>query len=97
MTYAKYLEIEKEDHPLVAITVSFDAGWQKRNSGNKYDSPSGHGFQVGALCRKIVAKKVLSKLCSGCGMVHASGDAAPAHKCVKNYSGSSNGWKQTCC
>ena len=50
MTYAKYLEIEKEDRPLVAITVSFDAGWQKRNSGSKYDSPSGHGFQVGALC-----------------------------------------------
>eukprot|EP00957_Ditylum_brightwellii_P103226 7867870-Ditylum_brightwellii.AAC.1 len=40
MNCAKYLEIKKEDHPLVAITVSFDAGWQKRNSGNKYDSPS---------------------------------------------------------
>jgi hypothetical protein len=32
----------------VDLVASYDMGWQKRSSGNSYDSPSGHAFLVGS-------------------------------------------------
>ena len=37
-------EIWKQGNLTVSITVSFDMGWNKRSSGNRYDSISGHAF-----------------------------------------------------
>ena len=37
----------------VPLTVSYDMGWNKRSSGNKYDSISGHGFIMGGNTKKI--------------------------------------------
>ena len=39
----KFKEWQKGNLP-VSITVSFDMGWNKRSSGNRYDSISGHAF-----------------------------------------------------
>jgi hypothetical protein len=49
-----------------AISVSFDMGWQQRSSGVRYNSPSGHAFFVGGLCRKPIAVRVKSRICNFC-------------------------------
>lgn len=52
----------------VNITVLYDMGWQKRNSGHNYDSLSGHAFMIGSHTGKIIAQSVLAKACQGCYM-----------------------------
>ena len=37
----------------VGLTVSFDMAWQKRGSGNRYDSISGHGIMIGGITKKF--------------------------------------------
>ena len=48
----KFKEWGKENSP-VSITVSFDMGWNKRSSGNRYDYISGHAF-LSVACLKIL-------------------------------------------
>lgn len=36
----------------VSITACYDMGWNKRSSGHRYDSNSGHAFLIGALTKK---------------------------------------------
>jgi len=48
------------------VAASVDMGWQKRSSGNRYDSPSGVALMIGALTKKVMWKHVCSKLCSVC-------------------------------
>ena len=48
------------------LTVSIDMGWQKRSSGNIYDSPSGVSLMIGALSKTILQRHVCGKLCSVC-------------------------------
>ena len=50
----------------VDLVASYDMGWQKRSSGNSYDSPSGHAFLVGSRTKKIIAMIVMAKQCSKC-------------------------------
>lgn len=38
----------------VKLTISYDMGWNKRSSGNKYDSISGHGFILGKHTKMIL-------------------------------------------
>ncbi len=38
---------EAYDGKLPSISVSMDMGWQKRSSGRRFDSSSGHAFLVG--------------------------------------------------
>ena len=38
------VEIWKQGNLPVSITVYFDMGWNKRSSGNRYDSISSHAF-----------------------------------------------------
>ena len=91
ITFKEYLSLPKEMRPPVTITVCYDMGWQKRSSGNKYDSISGHAFMVGARCRKVLACLVCSKLCAICEGAKRLNKEPAAHKCVKNYEGSSKG------
>jgi hypothetical protein len=49
-----------------AISASFDMGWQQRSSGQRYNSPSGHAFFVGAHCRKPISIQVKSRICNFC-------------------------------
>ena len=37
----------------IKTKISYDMGWDKCSSGNKYDSTSGHGLVIGALLKKI--------------------------------------------
>ena len=38
----------------VVLTCSYDMGWNKRSSGHKYDSISGHGFLMGGRNKKVL-------------------------------------------
>ena len=77
---------EKEQ---VLLTVSFDTGWQKRLSGNKYDSLSGHAFMIGARSRKIIQCVVSSKMCATCLDSEESKNEPKSHVCPRQYTGSS--------
>lgn len=50
----------------IGIRVAYDMGWQKKSSGNRYDSLSGHCFLFGLDNKKIIGMKVYSKVCSVC-------------------------------
>lgn len=66
------------------LMVSYDMGWQKRSSGRRYDSHSGHAATVGACTRKPIGLDILSKLCRVCSRHTGDGEAAP-HDCSKNF------------
>jgi len=83
---------EGYDGPLPSIAVSMDMGWQKRSSGRRFDSSSGHAFLVGIKTRKPVAMCLKSSYCSTC-CYHMkrhklSQEEIPEHECVVNHSGS---------
>ena len=73
----------------VPLTISYDMGWNKRSSGTKYDSISGHGFVLGSRTKKILQFKVLSKSCSKCSIAAAKNKVVKPHACPKNHDGSS--------
>ena len=81
-------DIPIEQWPL--LTCSADMGWQKRSSGRRYDSLSGHSFLVEASSRKPVAFTLRSKFCSICSR-HNNDTGTPvrAHTCTINHEGSS--------
>ena len=71
----------------IGLLVSYDMGWQKKSSGKRYDSLSGHGFLVGLLTNQIIGMKVYSKACSICDSTLPP--PKPEHECPKNWEGSS--------
>jgi len=73
----------------VKLTVTYDMGWQKRSSGHKYDSTSGHGFMLGARTKKIIDSQCMSKECRVCTKYANDETPPPDHDCVKNHIGSS--------
>ena len=78
----------------VPLTVSYDMGWNKRSSGNKYDSISGHGFIMGGNTKKILNHRCLSKCCSLCDTKNLRNNKEPPpHECPKNHQGSSKSMK----
>ena len=52
----------------VALTISYDMGWNKRSSGHRYDSLSGHAFAIGEYTRRIIDCVVFSKKCNVCSL-----------------------------
>ena len=82
----KNKKIKPED---VKLTVSYDMGWNKRSSGTKYDSMSGHGFVLGSQTKRVLQFKVLSKQCSKCSFAAKTLVTPPKHECPKNHIGSS--------
>jgi hypothetical protein len=81
-----------------SISVSFDMGWQQRSSGVRYNSPSGHAFFVGGLCRKPIALQVKSRICNYClawkkknppSEEFPDGLPVAPHACTINHEGSS--------
>ena len=65
----------------VPLTVMYDMGWNKRSSGNKYDSVSGHGFLVGGNSKKIMNYRAMSKSCTKCSKAKLTGNKAVPHEC----------------
>ena len=56
------------DREPIGLTVSYDMGWNKRSSGRRYDSLSGHAFVIGVYTRLIIACVVFSKKCATCSV-----------------------------
>ena len=73
-------------HP--AIAGSNDMGWQKRSSGRRYDSLSGHSFMCGAKLREPIAMALLQKFCRICSVHEEKEMQAAEHECVANHTGS---------
>lgn len=71
------------------LSVNFDAGWSKRGNGRSYNSCTGHGVLIGRKTGKVVGYGVKTKACSICGYARRKGISPRAHKCFKNWSGSS--------
>ena len=57
---------KKELTELVGLDVAYDMGWQKRSSGRRYDSKSGHAFLIGLTTNKIIGVVVFCKDCRKC-------------------------------
>ena len=70
------------------LTVSADMGWQKRSSGRRHDSNSGHTFLCDKETRKPLALDVRSEICSVCSR-NKTGQPAREHECMINHTGSS--------
>ena len=64
-------------------------GWQKRSSGRRYDSLSGHSFLVEATTRKPVAFTLRSKFCLICSQQKDQSIPVRQHACTINHEGSS--------
>jgi hypothetical protein len=89
--------LDKSNYP--KIRVSFDMAWQQRNSGNRYNSMSGHALFVGGYSRKPITLSIKSKICSTCkAWTKKHGDMPPLeHTCYKNFEGSSGAMEPVAC
>ncbi len=72
----------------IGVVIMYDMGWNKRSSGNKYDSISGHGFALGGNTRKILNYRCMSKSCRKCFLSKRT-KIEVEHECPKNHEGSS--------
>ncbi|XP_067664302.1 uncharacterized protein [Haliotis asinina] len=73
------------------ISVSVDAGWQKRGSGKCYDSLSGHCSMIGNKTGKVLGYSIRSKSCRMCYEAFKANRTPTEHDCKKNWDGSSKG------
>jgi hypothetical protein len=93
------LVLSKANYP--QVKASYDMAWQQRNSGNRYNSPSGHALLVGGVCRKPLALVVKSKICNLCKTWTAKNDInvkpVPLHACTKNHEGTSGSMEAVAC
>ena len=83
------------DKEKVPLTICYDMGWNKRSSGTRYDSVSGHGIMIGGYTKKVIGFKSMSKECSVCSNFEKQKKKdeelvnPPEHECTKNHDGSS--------
>jgi hypothetical protein len=93
------LILDKSKYP--KLRVSFDMGWQQRNSGNRYASLSGHAILVGAHTRKPIAFTLKCKACNFCKTFEKKrvdeAEEVPEHRCFKNHDGSSGAMEPIAC
>jgi hypothetical protein len=89
LSYEEWVALPIKSRPRVGLAVSFDAGWQKRSSGNTYDSLSGHAAFYGQQTRLVIALAIMSKRCTTCDKAHELERKVPEHNCPKNHEGSS--------
>jgi len=66
-----------------------DMAWQKRSSGRRYDSLSGHEFVIGSKTRKPIMMCIKSKFCRICSLAKARDVVPRNHQCVINHTDSS--------
>ena len=86
--FKRNIKNKKQGIP-ITITISFDIGWSKRSSGNRYDSLSGHDLAIGVLTKSFLVAIVSSKLCHLYSLAESDNQEPPNHCCPKNYDGSS--------
>jgi hypothetical protein len=78
-----------EEILILGLAVSYDMGWQKRSTGRRYDSMSGHGFMIGCRTGLIIGLDVRGKKCAKCHQANKKNLPVRDHKCPINYEGSS--------
>jgi hypothetical protein len=82
------------------IMASFDMAWQQRNSGSRYNSPSGHALLVGGVTRLPISYIIKSKICTFCKdwtKKHGANVEVPPHTCRKNHDGSLGSMESQSC
>ena len=67
-------------------------GWNKRSSGNKYDSISGHRFVLGGNSKKIMNYRCMSKCWRICAQAECT-KVLVDHECPKIIMAPLNQWK----
>ena len=98
ISFEDWMLLEPKEREDVGIVVSFDMGWQKRSSGNTYNSNSGHAFMIGAKTRKVIGMTLKSKICSVCNAFRNSrASEIRNHDCVRNYENSSKAMEADSC
>jgi hypothetical protein len=88
VSYEQWLSLPPKMRQRVGLAVSFDAGWQKRSSGNAYDSLSGHAVFIGQHTQLVIALAIMSKRCRTCDQARELEGEVPEHNCPKNHEGS---------
>ena len=73
----------------VKLTVTHDMGWQKRSSGRRYESSSGHAFVIGGRRKGVIRMVLYSKACRKSDAAENIGEEAEEHECPKNFEVSS--------
>ena len=69
----------------LTITVSFDMGWQKKGTGDTYDSNSGHSYFIGCRSGEVVRMLVYSKKYTRCDVALVIGEESMEHEdCPRN-------------
>ncbi len=58
--------VDDKGRKICPLTCTYDMGWQKRASGNSYNSQSGHGFLVGCYTNKVIDCICYSRGCHSC-------------------------------
>jgi len=71
------------------LNLSADMGWQRRSSGNAYNSNSGHAVLVEQTTRHPVIRSIKSKLCAVCQGQKRS-KKITEHQCFINHDGSAS-------
>ena len=69
----------------MGLTATMDGAWQKRSSGNNYNSRTGHNFAIGGFSGLIIAVAVFSKHCRMCEVAKKRNKQPKAHRCSKNF------------
>ena len=64
-------------------------GWQKRSSGRRYDSSSGHAFIIGGRSKGVIGMALHSKAWQKCDSAEKILEEAEEHECPKNFEGRS--------
>ncbi|KAB0795633.1 hypothetical protein PPYR_12472 [Photinus pyralis] len=79
--------VDKNGIPL--ITVVADGTWSKRSYHTNFNSLSGAAAIIGFQTKKVLFLGVRNKFCTICKISETAGNTPNAHKCYKNWSGSS--------
>ena len=64
----------------VGLDVSYDIGWEKKSSGRRYDSKSGHAFMIGLHTGFIIGVILFCKDCAKCVKVQKRVEMPLAHR-----------------
>ena len=71
--------------------VSCDGAWQKRGTGQNYDSLSGHVTVVGKYTRKCLGFGLACRSCRKCTYARWNKTQVKNHNCKRNWTGSAKG------
>ena len=97
MTLKKEIDFNpyKNKNLPVGVTVSFDLGWNKYSSSNKYDSIPGHALIIIWLFNNIFLGVVFSNMYIVCLRAQWNGEESCDHVCNKILRALPNQLKQT--